>query len=122
MTTTTFNILVWIRARRLKWVGHILRLKKRRGEERLIKKTLKVIYDHRQDGDILMDVSEKNWDVMFHVAANKNARSQRVKMLKIQSQRTTKPLKVTHNNPRAHSTCTIHIYTNKSERQRQRQK
>ena len=59
VATTTFNILAWIRARRLKWVGHILRLKKRRGEERLIKKTLKVIYDHRQDGDIFMDVPEE---------------------------------------------------------------
>ena len=37
MTTTTFNIIDWIRARRLKWVGHILRLK----DDRLVKQTLK---------------------------------------------------------------------------------
>ena len=35
-STTTFNILAGIRARRLRWVGHILRLKDRLGETRLI--------------------------------------------------------------------------------------
>ena len=35
--TTTFNILKWVRARRLQWIGHILRL---------------------PEGDILMDVQE----------------------------------------------------------------
>ena len=57
--TTTFNILDWIRASRLKWVGHILCLEKRRGKERLKKDTPKVIFDHRQNGDILMDVPEQ---------------------------------------------------------------
>ena len=33
---TAFDIIVWIRARRLKYVGHILRLK----DERLVKQTL----------------------------------------------------------------------------------
>ena len=53
--TTTFNILAWIRARRMRWVGHILRLP----DERLIKQTLKVIFDNPQDGDILMDTGKK---------------------------------------------------------------
>ena len=39
--TTTFDILAWIRARRLRWVGHILRLRDRDdGKPRLIKETL----------------------------------------------------------------------------------
>ena len=50
-TTTTFNLTKWIRARRLKWVGHILRA----GDDRLIKKALHHIFDHPQTGDILMD-------------------------------------------------------------------
>ena len=40
--TTTFDILVWIRARRLKWAGHILCL----DDKRLIRHTLRVIYDN----------------------------------------------------------------------------
>ena len=63
-STTTFNILAWIRARRLRWVGHILRLP----EKRLLKQTLKVIHDNRQDGDILMDVQEDSWDAMEKAA------------------------------------------------------
>ena len=54
-----FSLLLFIYvhvARRLRWVGHILHLK----HERLIKQTLKIIFDipfdNRQDGDILMDV------------------------------------------------------------------
>ena len=36
-------------------VGHILRF--RDNDKRLIKETLKVIFDNRQEGDILMDVN-----------------------------------------------------------------
>ena len=71
-STTSFNILAWIRARRLRWVGHILRLPKRmkNGQlcERLIKQTLKVIFDNRQDGDILMDAEEDCWEDMLAAA------------------------------------------------------
>ena len=38
----TFNLLWWIRARRMKWLDHILRLKNdRNGNERLVKQTVK---------------------------------------------------------------------------------
>ena len=56
--TTTFNILAWIRSRRLKWAGHILRL----GDDRIVKQTLRVIYDNPQDGDLLMDARGMTWD------------------------------------------------------------
>ena len=49
--TTTFNLVKWIRARRLKWVGHILRM----DEERLVHKALMHIYNNPQTGDLLMD-------------------------------------------------------------------
>ena len=53
----TFNLLSWIRARRLKWVGHILRM----NDNRLIKQTLHHIYENRQKGDILMDTPDESW-------------------------------------------------------------
>ena len=85
---------MWIRARRLKWVGHILRLKKRRGEERLIKETLKVIYDNRQEGDILMDVPEElSWDQLQKQANDRDLWRARVYVLKQLARRTTAPAK-----------------------------
>ena len=64
-TSTTFNIIVWIRARRLRWVGHIMRMTvNSAGEPRQIKETLRVIFDNRQSGDILMDVDEDSWEAL----------------------------------------------------------
>ena len=39
--TTTFNLLQWIRARRHRWLGHILRLP----DERLIKQAVRHIHE-----------------------------------------------------------------------------
>ena len=93
--TTTFNILAWIRARRLRWVGHILRLKDRRDRQgklkpRLIKETLKVIFDNRKPGDILMDVDIKDWDELLETAKDKDVWKDRVTILCTAAQRTTK--------------------------------
>ena len=57
--TCTFNIILWIRARRLKWVGHIMRLKDE--DERLIKQALRHIHSTKQAGDILMDTADASW-------------------------------------------------------------
>lgn len=54
--TGTFNTITWIRVRRLKWIGHILRLY----DSRLIKQPLKAIFDNRV-GDILVNVKETCW-------------------------------------------------------------
>ena len=63
--TRTFNLVKWIRARRLKWVGHILRLE----DSRMIKQALQVIYDNRQEGDILMDIPKhKTWQELVTVS------------------------------------------------------
>lgn len=51
-TTTTFNLVKWIRAQRFKWVGHILHM----DDELPIRQTLHYIFHHPQTGDILMDV------------------------------------------------------------------
>ena len=62
---TTFNIIVWIRARRLRWVGHSMRLQhNNNGEPRQIKETLRMIFDNRQPGDLLMDVEDITWEAL----------------------------------------------------------
>ena len=46
-SSKTFDVVKWIRARRLQWVGHILRFKAE-DEERLIYKAVKYIYANRK--------------------------------------------------------------------------
>ena len=55
-TTRTFDFVTWIRARRLQWVGHILRMDNNDTEPRLIYKAVSYIYEHRRPGDLLMDI------------------------------------------------------------------
>lgn len=60
--TRTFDIVRNIRARRLQWVGHILRM----DWGRLVHKAVRCIYEDRSEGDILMDIPECNswWELM----------------------------------------------------------
>ena len=89
--TTTFDNIVWIRARRLRWVGHIMRMQQNcNGEERQIKETLKVIFHNRQPGDILMDVNETSWEELQKAAADKHRWRARVHSLKKAEHLTTK--------------------------------
>ena len=70
-SSRTFDVLTWIRARRLQWVGHILRLKGT-DEDRLIHKALQWMYENRKDGDLLLDVSKhKDWKHLKKLAANR---------------------------------------------------
>ena len=55
-----------IRARRLQWLGHILRL----DEERILQHAVKEVYENKSEGDILMDAPKtdswrelKLWEV-----------------------------------------------------------
>ena len=64
--TCSFNLLRAIRARRLQWLGHILRL----DEDRLLQRAVHHVYNNRCDGDILSDAPRteswaelKMWDV-----------------------------------------------------------
>ena len=63
----TFNLIWWIRARRMKWLDHILRLKNdRNGNERLVKQTVKRIHEHTCEGDLLMDLDDNiSWTDML---------------------------------------------------------
>ena len=47
----TFDLLMWIRARRLQWLGHILRV----DDGRLIKRTVQMMYEAPQEGGLFMD-------------------------------------------------------------------
>ena len=92
--TTTFNILAWIRSRRLKWVGHILRLKPNKGkDERLIKQILRVIHDSPLDRDLLMDVKQQPWDQLVKAAADRDKWRADVLRLKNLAKHTTMPEK-----------------------------
>ena len=66
--STTFDIITWIRSRRLKWVGHILRL----NDEKLIKRTLKHIHDNKQEGDITMDTPNLEWKALQHYTTDRS--------------------------------------------------
>ena len=52
----SLSMSMWIRARRLKWLGHILRLQDNDGEVRLIKQAVQHIHEFRRKGDLLMDM------------------------------------------------------------------
>ena len=49
--TQTFDLVKWVRARRLQWLGHILRM----GPDRLLKRAVFEMFKAPQDGDLLMD-------------------------------------------------------------------
>ena len=92
--STTFNLLLWIRARRLQWLGHILRLpderwkrtpegKKLVKEERLIKKAIRHTHAYRQPGDMLMDIDPSiSWDELVKMAQDRDSWKLRVRGLK----------------------------------------
>ena len=68
-------MLLWIRARRHKWLGHIVRMElDSRGEERLIKTVLRTIHSNRQTGDLLMDVAPNTtWQQLQKKADDRDA-------------------------------------------------
>ena len=52
--TRTFDIIAWIRARRLQWLGHILRMKPDvNGNERLLHLAVRHMHQEREQGDLI---------------------------------------------------------------------
>ena len=83
--STTFNIISWIRARRLRWVGHILRLhdeKKPHEGQRLLFQTAKHIFEHPQDGDLMMDAPTDDWQDLLIKAKDRQSWRQLVNATK----------------------------------------
>ena len=82
----TFAILPWIRARRLRWVGHILRMSDpdEHNRPRMVKRALKHIYDNNAEGDILSDIpkSAKSWETLQKLAADRDWWRAQVKVIK----------------------------------------
>ena len=50
----TFDLVRWIRARKLQWLGHILRME----SERKLKQAAFIMFKARRPGDLLMDAPE----------------------------------------------------------------
>ena len=71
----TFNLVRAIRARRLQWLGHILRL----DEDRLLSKAIRLMYEGRSEGDLLMDAPvTKTWEELRHWARDRKKWRSRV--------------------------------------------
>ena len=62
----TYDVVAGIRATRLRWLGQILRMK----EDRMVHKTVKMMYEDRRDGDLLMDAPKAvSWEELKKMAA-----------------------------------------------------
>ena len=75
----TFNLVRAIRARRLQWLGHILRL----DEDRLLFKAIRLMYEGRSEGDLLMDAPvTKTWEELRHWARDRKKWRSRVQAIR----------------------------------------
>ena len=75
----TFDLMMWIRARRLQWLGHILRL----GTDRAIKQAAFAMYKDPQEGDLLMDAPKSSsWKELCTYAVNREYWRERVRKMR----------------------------------------
>ena len=78
-TGKTFDVVKWIRARRLQWLGHILRL----GTERQIKHAAYAMYKDPTPGDLLMDAPKtSSWHELLEYAKDREYWRTRVRAMK----------------------------------------
>lgn len=74
-----FDLVKWIRARRLQWLGHILRMTK----ERKIKQTIFMMFKTPQPGDMLMDAPKTDsWRELCTYALDRDYWRARVRSLR----------------------------------------
>ena len=75
----TFDLVAWIRARRLQWLGHILRM----GSERKIKQAVFELFKAQTEGNLLMDAPVvDSWKELCTRAMYKEAWRERVRCLR----------------------------------------
>ena len=75
-TTRTFDLLRWIRARRLQWLGHILRM----GKDRKLKQAVFELYKAPSQGDLMMDAPKvDSWSELMKLAADRDYWKARVR-------------------------------------------
>ena len=80
--TTSFNLVMWIRSRRLQWTGHIMRM----GPERKVKQAVYEIFRAPSEGDLLMDVPKvSSWRQLGILAFDKEGWRARVRALRGQA-------------------------------------
>ena len=78
-STRTFDLIANIRAKRLKWLGLILRM----DEGRMLKSAVKLMYDNRKEGDLLMDApAASSWEGLCNMAKNEKEWGKKVKQIK----------------------------------------
>ena len=76
----TFDLVMWIRARRLQWLGHILRTM---DTERSLKRAAFVMFKHPREGDLLMDAPEKkSWRALVTWAMDREKWRERVRRMR----------------------------------------
>ena len=75
--TRTFDIVSWIRARRLRWLGDIARIPDK--EQRMLKTAVKDMYNSPTPGDLCMDAPVKgDWKALEKMAADVESNTQGV--------------------------------------------
>ena len=75
----SFNLVRAIRARRLQWLGHILRL----DEERILQRAVKEVYENKSEGNIMMDAPKTDsWREMKIWEADRDKWRARVQSLR----------------------------------------
>ena len=75
----TFDLVKWIRARKLQWLGHILRM----GQERKIKQAIFEMFKSPREGDMLMDAPKTNsWRELCTYGCDREYWKVRVRSLK----------------------------------------
>ena len=75
----TFDLLLWIRARKLQWLGHIMRM----GTERKLKHAIFEMYKAPQQGDMLMDApATDSWRELWTYACDREYWKARVRALR----------------------------------------
>ena len=75
----TFDLVKWIRARKLQWLGHILRM----GPDRMLKQAMYEMYKAPQTGDMLMDApTTDTWKELCTYAWDRDYWRARVRALR----------------------------------------